>query len=421
MTMRWLWPWRRSLIIWFTPVLLVVSLAMSQANTTYLNNYWLDITAKATIGMPLVCAGYAAMAAAEAGRWHRQYVQTAASRPALMLMALTLLPAAVGAVVIYLVNLVVLATSALPAAGRPNGWLLVLVGGLTVTYAAFGYALGVLLPRLFAIPLAVVGAWLWLVFPPSFQPFWVRNITGNLGTSCCSFEQVLPWRALVAPAIVGAAIALAAVLVISTHRIRWAAVAAAISLIGLSVLPARAMVLRYGADPVADRTDGLTCDTSTRFRICAWVEHTDRLAAAIPVLTDAATRLERAGLHPPTTLTENLAWNTTAWTFSLHGGAESDWRHSIALAPLTGIPPACLDPAGGGEWPAGVAYGPVSAWLVLSAGTPSQDLEGRFEPTDLATARRIRTAPLPAQATWARGALQALATCTLPAPAPPLP
>jgi hypothetical protein len=66
------------------------------------------------------------------------------------------------------------------------------------------------------------------------------------------FEDVLPSRALAGPAIVGAAIALAAVLVICATRTRWAAaMIVAVSLIGLSVLPARAIVLRYGADPIA--------------------------------------------------------------------------------------------------------------------------------------------------------------------------
>jgi hypothetical protein len=419
-TMRQLWPWRRSLIVWFTPVLIVVSLAMSSANSAYLNDYWLDITAKSTVGMALVCAGYAALAAWEAGRWHAQYAQTPASRPALLLMALTLLPAAVGALVIYLVNLVVLATSALPTAGMPNGWLLALVWGLTVTYAALGYVLGVVLPRLFAVPLALVAVWLWLVFPPAFQPFWVRNITGNLGTSCCGFENVLPWRALAGPSIVGAAIALAAVLVICATRTRWAAaLVVAVSLIGLSVLPARAIVLRYGADPIAPRTGGLTCDTSTRFRVCAWVEHSERAAAAIPVLTDAATRMEKAGLHPPGTLTEDVTPTSTAWTFSLTGDNENDWRRSLAIAPMTGIPPACLEQTGG-VWAAVDAYGVMTAWLMLTAGISPGDLERRVEPTDLSTAVKIRAAPIAEQRTWALGALRALATCTQPAPAPPL-
>jgi hypothetical protein len=58
--------------------------------------------------------------------------------------------------------------------------------------------------------------------------------------------------------------------------------------------------------------------------------------------------MDNAGLHPPRSLTENVTPTSTAWTFSLTGNNEDDWRRSLASAPMTGIPPACLERTGGG-------------------------------------------------------------------------
>lgn len=76
-----------------------------------------------------------------------------------------------------------------------------------------GY-LGRVLPRTIAVPLSATLSYLWLAMPRAVEPFWIRNINGELGSRCCDLDQTLGPGGLVGPALFNAGLLAASLLVI---------------------------------------------------------------------------------------------------------------------------------------------------------------------------------------------------------------
>ncbi|WP_234328533.1 MULTISPECIES: hypothetical protein, partial [unclassified Streptomyces] len=62
------------------------------------------------------------------------------------------------------------------AAGSPN-WTTVAILALELLVVAahivVGYVLGLTLPRLLAVPVALVGSFVWMAYPAAMNVFWV--------------------------------------------------------------------------------------------------------------------------------------------------------------------------------------------------------------------------------------------------------
>ncbi|GAB3653301.1 hypothetical protein GCM10027591_09930 [Zhihengliuella somnathii] len=347
--------------------LVVLGVVMTLTSADFASAYWLDLSSKATIALLLLAPSYAALCAWDAGSW--KALNTAAARGPVRQLAVTLLPAVVGTAVTYGVSLLLLATTYQPTAGSPDLALLTTSLVVMAGYCCLGFVIGWFVPRFVAAAAAFALVWLWVAFPPTFEPFWVRNVTGNFGTSCCTVDQELVAGSLVAPLLVAVALIASAVLAITSVNPARTASLLGVPLIIAAVASAGWLMRDVGPDPVQARSGQQVCSTGRSVQFCAWPEHADKLERATGPLEETVVRLREAGMGIPDTLRENTPDQETHWSFSLAGGMDEDWTGSLALSPLGNLPPVCAQDQG---WPAGDYWDSTARWLLDASGVDAR-------------------------------------------------
>lgn len=388
-----------------SPLLVVIGILVSLSNAGYADPYWLDLSAKATVSVLFLAPGFAALAAWDAARW--QTLMSAAVRSWGRLLAQCLVFVAAMSALTFACTLAILYAQVPPSVGWPRLDVL-LLGTMAITgYSAVGFVLGRFLSRLVSAPLAFGAVWGWVAYTPAIQPFWLRNVTGNLGTSCCGLDVELVPLALVAPGILTVALVIAAaVLVTWTHRrIAWAG---AVVLVAGALFAAASMMAPVGADPVQRRTGEQFCTSSAQREFCAWPEHAAALRQATPDLASTTKRLEAAGLDLPDPLRENTK-SAGGWSFSLASGNPQSGGRTLALSPLDELPPPCTD-HNGGIWPAGKNFALAGAWLA-SVGGASEEIAAESHEAPLHRLRRLRERSPDEQLRWYSQVYSAMQTC----------
>lgn len=388
-----------------SPLLCVLGVLVSMSNATFVDAYWLDLSSKSTVSLLFLAPGFAALAAWDAARW-RSLMQGSA-RSWVSVLGLVVTYVAVATSGTFLVSLLVLGVQVTPSVGFPRLDVLALGVAVTCAYTALGFVLGRFLPGLTAAPLAFGLVWGWVAYTPAVQPFWLRNITGNIGSSCCSLDVELVPLALLAPVTVAVALLAASVTVLSWpgRRAAWVLSAGGVA---LGVVVAATMMSGVGADPVQRRHGPQDCIEDAGRDFCAWPEHAEELRQTVPALGRAAGALSTAGLDVPSTLRENTK-SSDRWSFSLGGGSPELRARTLVLSQLDELPPPCTDRTAG-VWPAGVDYELAGAWLLVVAGTPAADAADSTGASLPALTRMLGTGPR-AQVRWYRAALAAMRTC----------
>ncbi|MBO9521082.1 MAG: hypothetical protein J7518_06045 [Nocardioidaceae bacterium] len=401
---RW-WLWRTQSTVVLSPVLVVLGCLVSLSNADYADPYWLDLSSKSTVSVLFLAPGFAALAAWDGARWRR--LAPAAVRSWIALLALCLSAVALATLLTFAITLLVLDVQVRPAGGAPRLDVLALGVLVVSAYAAVGFVLGRYLPRLIAAPLAFGLVWGWVAFTPAVQPFWMRNVTGNLGTSCCALDVELVPLALVAPGLLAVALLASAAVVLAWSWRRAAWVVAALLVAG-SLAAAASMMRPVGADPVQRRTGSQVCVTAGSRSFCAWPEHDGRLRRAAPSLGRTAQRLAATGLDVPPRLRESTR-APGGWSFSLGGGNPDQWGKTLAVSPLDELPPPCTDRTGG-VWPAGENLELAGAWL-LTAGGADEAFAAEAQGASLRRLRELRALPVGDQVHWYARAYAAMQTC----------
>jgi hypothetical protein len=206
------------------------------------------------------------------------------------------------------------------AMGWP-GWGVVGVdASILLAACLWGYALGRWLTAWVAAPLALVGTYVVLGFPASFNPLWIRHLFGIIG--CCAIDESLSLRVVAASmltAVGSDTIAVAAILAAPTAplgpRVRWSlpsakavtrllvATVASLACVSLAVSLAQPL----GLKPTTMREGHLICaDVGEGQRMCVWPEHVGAFEEYKPVLR-AVRRVEQAhGLTPTRLFTERM-------------------------------------------------------------------------------------------------------------------
>ncbi len=350
------------------PLLVVLGVLVALMNAGTADPYWLDLSSKATIPVLFLAPGFAALSAWDAARWRVLAACAVRSWPAIAVRQLALVAAGTG--ITFAATLAILVATNAPAAGFPRLDVLILGVLATTSYAAVGFAIGRFLPRLVAAPLAFVAVWIWVAYTPAVQPFWLRNVTGNLGTSCCAIDTQLAPHALLAPASLTVALLIAVMIALwpRPFRARWAVSGLAVA---LGATLAAHLASPLGADPVEARRGTQHCIEDAGTTWCAWPEHADELRDGVPSLARAASALRRTGLAVPTTLRENTP-SAGGWSFSLSTSDPAERGRAFVTSPLADLPPACTD-SNGGDWPAGEYLGAATAWLTVAAGGDSSE------------------------------------------------
>ncbi|MFZ2502026.1 MAG: hypothetical protein WAW88_05105 [Nocardioides sp.] len=346
-----------------SPLLVILGVVVSMSNANFIDPYWLDLSAKSTVSVLFLAPGFAALAAWDAAMWRNLMPAAARSWGAILIR--TIAYVAVATSLTFVITLLALYFQVSPTVGAPRLDVLALGVVVVTGYAALGFLMGRFLSRLIAAPLAFGTVWAWVAYTPAVEPFWMRNVTGNLGTSCCSLDFELVPLALVAPALLAVTLLCCTLILLawSARRVAWLCCAGALA---AALFASALMMPGVGADPVQKRTGEQTCRQVEARQFCAWPEQAAALSAATPRLNETAQRLEGAGLQLPATLRENQK-SPDGWSFSLGANSPEVWGQTLAVSPLDELPPPCSN-RNKGVWPAGEYLPLAGAWLASVGG-----------------------------------------------------
>ncbi|MEV7782843.1 hypothetical protein [Kitasatospora sp. NPDC088351] len=385
--------------------------------------YGLSAAGHATFALPFVCAACAAAGAWEAGRLHRGRVfDHSPVRSPLTITAPVLLPVAVMGALGMAAALGSTALAGGTASGVPQPGVLAVWAGLLVANTLVGSIVGRVLASVLAVPLALISSFVLNAYPASFDEFWLRHLVGGGLSDCCSVDQVLDERAVLSALAFSGAVSAAAVLVI---RRRGAPIALATGLavtaggIGLAAHLAQDL----GPTPVLARpASALVCD-GERPRICLWPELGGARSGAVrEEARRVVTTLASGGVPVPGVLTMAAQPGPGEAKFGIPTTARAADVMPGVVGGLVPRVPACA--LHGDSYPAGVAAGPVTAWLTAKAapGSAPHPAGGRFGEADVALAEQVLRLPPEAQLDWYQRNAEAMRRCDAPpALTPPAP
>lgn len=358
--------------------------------------YWTDITAKAAGLIRIVAPVGAGFAAFEANRIRQQReLRQVSVRNSGMVLFSRLMP-------LWAVSLVLVALSvalSASAKGAPWGWpswrVLLVYTLATLGYLCFGAIVGQLIHAVVAVPLAIVLVFVAIGFPPSFEPFWIRHLTGDV-SDCCRTYQELATGAMLAPSIIGMALTVAA-LVVSQVRRKLVAVLVVVVLASGAVLLAKPLVSNLGWAPVQARASAVVCASAT-VEVCVWPEHRDRLAAVSKKADHMRQVMADRGIVVPSTASERIASGGSQWTFQLPDRATDESANAAVAMGLAPVPPAgCGNDDQGGS-ALGEASESLFAWLILVGG--QNPMAFGFDPAIVKIAKNIAAQSPEAERAW---------------------
>jgi hypothetical protein len=298
--------------------------------------------------------------------------------------------------------------SAMPLASLPGVRLLAVSLSIVVAFSVLGFGFGSTVSQYVAVPVALVVPYLWFVFPPAFEPLWIRHLTGFMQTCCLLSERVAP-GAIVAPIVVAGGLACCGIALASqASEHRWRDRSAAILVLVGTVFVASRLVIGLGADPTTARpASDLVC-RRRMLVVCVWPENRRRITDVAHAATDVRRGLEQLGISIPPKVTEGPAGRGD-WVFGMRPStSDVDLRVGL-VASLVPHPDRCK-PGGGRPQPGD--EDPLIGWMALRVGVSWDDLQTRFADEDLSALQHVRGLPEKEQRRWASDQLTSLGRCS---------
>ncbi|WP_413804260.1 hypothetical protein [Streptomyces sp. OE57] len=372
-------------------------------------HYWLSATGTASLALSFVGPACAGAGAWEGSRLRRARIsdQNAVRSPLAIAFPL-LLPVFVMGVAGMTAALLVSAAAADVGFGVPNFGILAVEAVLLAANTLVGFVLGRLWAPIIAVPLTLVASFVANAYPVSWSIVWIRHLVGGGLQDCCVLDQSLDVWALVSAGAFGTAVCLSAAVLIQYRKAAPAAVAAAALLAG-GFAGGAASAHGIGADPVTSRpTSDLVCDHG-RPRICLWPEMDHQAGMIRTESRKAVARLRQVGVTVPATLTMADRPGTDETKLAIGPGISAAGVPTGVAAGLLPQSPTCAD--NGEPYPAADAYGPVGAWLSLTAGASPTTLTNRVAPPELALAQHVLKQPRQTQLTWYERNTRAMRSC----------
>ncbi|NJP99951.1 DUF7224 domain-containing protein [Streptomyces zingiberis] len=395
-------PWSTVLRVSIAPrigLLLVLWLFAYRDSVTELvtRGYWDSVAGQSSTLLVWTAPAVAACAAWEGVRIRQsRALQGAPARTFTSVSLVTLAPTLALGVLAVVLSLGLLLPQ---AAGSPDGTTAAIVAlqlAVVTAHTAVGYVLGLHLPRLPAVPVALVGSFVWMAYPAAMNVFWVRQLNGTNLAECCELDQVAAPRSIIAPALVAVGLLVAAWLV--TARGRGPRLLAPV-LLAITVAGSAWIVNPLGYSAAEPRsTTARTC-SGAHPQICLWPEQRAAAKDVATWATDAHNRLTAVGVTTAAQLSPRASTPTS-----------DDIRAQVALSALPGEIPAC---ARTGEWPGNQAHGPLSAWLTITAGADPEVVATRYAPAEVQAAERALERPPQEQRLWFRQNAKTLTRCDL--------
>lgn len=285
------------------------------------------------------------------------------------------------------------------ASGGPNLTTAAVLGMemlVIAAHIAVGYVIGLGLPRVLAVPVALAGSFVWMAYPAAMNVFWVRQLNGTNLAECCALDQVAAPRSILAPALVSIGLLLAARLVVLRQ---WGPRILAPVVLVAAVSVSAWIVHPLGYDASEPRPTALRTCSDTQPRVCLWPEQHGAAKDVVTWATDAHTRLAALGV---TTAAELSPGSTTPTAQQI--------RSLVATSALPQDIPEC---AKHGQWPGNRAFGPLTVWLTITAGEDAQVVTSGYAPDEAAVATRVLELPRQDQLAWFRENARTLTRCDL--------
>ncbi|MFC0865395.1 hypothetical protein ACFHYQ_24175 [Sphaerimonospora cavernae] len=410
--MNWHGRLRSSTGLYALPLAIVLAVMQARRELGSMDLSWPGASAMAGSAVVVIAPIFAAVAAWEAGRLKRGRVENwTSTRPwyivALDAVTLPLLFAACALMSALLSLLPEMAS----VPGAPD-WRFIGVAALVcIGFISLGFGAGRLLKPVYAVPACLVGTYLWLAYPISMQPLWLRHLTGNYDMACCRYDQVPDARALVAGMLVAIAVVVMGIgLSVAQRHLAVKRVLAglfSLSLVSCGVLLVHDMSWEAAT---ARSAQELICTSGTgqaKLRVCVWPEHADDARVIAKAASPAVNRLVGAGLQRPKTVTEGPPAENE-WSFYYPGDPASvPWAIALGLVPQD--VPKCQDQ--GGEWLTGDMVLVLAAWLSVKAGSPDDLVEKRVGPEAMAQVQQVTQRPTSSQLKWFRDNMKILGAC----------
>jgi hypothetical protein len=394
-----------------------------------LDGYWTAATAKAASALIFIAPVTAACAAWEAGRLRRAGVADGTpTRNGWQIAGASLAPALLLGFLALAAALAVARLHMESAPGWPDARIIASACVVLCAHIVAGYAIGMWLPAVAAVPVVLVGDYLWNVYPPAMEPLWLRHLT-QPASGCCMNTAAVDPGGIAAPALVAvglAALAVAAAAV-SRRTPRLGSLPSSAPYLGsaLAVVAALAttsagvgLVDQLGPDAIRARpVSDLVCAAPQGVRVCVWPEHASRLAETERTVSTAVERLRLVGVSPPDVVTEsNRHPGPRQWTVTVRqdpGFTSQDIVTSLVsdlTVTLTNSPrdesrancPA--DPATAAQQ-AFDSQDELSIWLSVRAGRSAQEARDSSDPRTWAPVGRVLDTSLSSQKAWYRGTL----------------
>ncbi|MFE5161350.1 hypothetical protein ACFRNT_23125 [Streptomyces sp. NPDC056697] len=374
-------------------------------------HYWLSATGTASLALSFVGPACAGAGAWEGSRLRRARIsdQNAVRSPLAIAFPL-LLPVFVMGVAGMTAALLVSAAAADVGFGTPNPGILAVEAVLLAANTLVGFVLGRVWAPIIAVPVTLIASFVANAYPVSWSVVWIRHLVGGGLEDCCDLDQSLDAWALVSAGAFGTAVCLSAAVLIQYRKTAPAIVAAAALLAG-GVAGGAASAHGMGPDPVTSRPVGdLVCDHGQP-RICLWPEMNNQADMVRTESRKAVARLRHAGVPVPATLTMADRPGSEETKLAIGPGISAAGVPTGVAAGLLPPDPACSD--NGEPYPAADAYGPVGAWLSLTAGASPRTLTNRVAPPELALAQHVLKQSRQTQLAWYERNNRAMQACNV--------
>lgn len=388
---------------------LIVSYGTSDLSSDIEQGYWPAASAAAA-RLSFIIAPVCALSAAWEGARHRRarFASWPTARHPLTVALHTLLPILVAGTLALAVAMAVMARTASGAPGHITV-LPVLVGwAVIVGHTAVGYVIGRVLHMAFALPLTLIGSYMWMLYPGALDPLWLGFISGGYINDGLTLDSMPAWQALLAPVLVSAGMLAALALFVCLRRGRRG-VLAGLSF-ALSVALACLTVHNLGDYPTRPRSLSAMKCTGTSPTVCTWPEQRAHAGDIRAEASAAWRRLNDLGLALPATVSAS-SYDHRRDVLPTPLSTNPDKREIRSAIALSAVPqgvPAC---AGYQPWAGNDSQVPLNIWAELSVGRPATQVKTENDPQAVALAERVRTYPAAVQATWFRYNVAQLSRC----------
>ncbi|MEU3342430.1 hypothetical protein [Streptomyces sp. NPDC006668] len=413
------------------PLLLVIVLlyVFSSDVSADLDGYWTAATAKAASALMFIGPVTAACAAWEAGRLRRARIgEGTPIRNGWQIAAAALVPIVVLGVVALAVALAGARLQMQSAPGWPDARIILSAAVILCAHILAGYAVGMWLPAVAAVPVVLVGDYLWNVYPPALQPLWLRHLT-QPAFGCCLDTSTADIAGITGPAVLAVGLAALAMAAAAASRhtprlgnlptaVPYTASALAVIIAVATTAGSVSLVDRLGPDAIRARpASDLVCATRQGTRVCVWPEHTSRLNETARTVSTAVNRLRVIGVSAPSVVTESRQQPTpTQWTVTVKqdpsftrqdilSGLISDLTVRLSGTKDHGSRANCpANPSDAAEQ-AFASQDQMRIWLTVRAGMSPQDAQRRTDPQLWAPVARVLSGSLSSQENWFHSAL----------------